>query len=128
MTIRGIGFPFRKSSTSFPARTTDNEVIRDNIIRILQTVEGSRVMRPTSGSKVWSFVFENTGPILNSRMDYEVRRAIAEGEPRANVLDVGVAEEERNDGGINLVVYIIYSVKLDIQQVQVSFASPGGGV
>jgi phage baseplate assembly protein W len=124
MTIRGIGFPFRKGTTSLPAQVTDNDVIRDNIIRILQTMRGARVMRPNSGSNVWNFVFENTGPVLNARMDHEVRRAIAQGEPRANVLNVGVSEENRNDGGKNIVVTVIYSVNLDVQQAVTSFSQP----
>lgn len=124
MGIRGIAFPFRKGTTSLPESVTDNDVIRDNIIRILQTIRGSRVMRPNVGSNVWSFVFENTGPILNARMDHEVRRAIAQGEPRANVLDVGISEEQRNDGGVNIVVTVVYSVNLDVQQAIVPFSQP----
>jgi phage baseplate assembly protein W len=128
MTIRGISFPFRGSTTSFPAEATDNDVIRDNIVRILQTMKGSRVMRPASGSNTWAFVFENTGPVLNARMDHEVRKAIADGEPRANVLNVGVSEEDRSDGGINIVVTVTYVVNLDVQQAQVSFYQPSTGV
>jgi len=124
MTILGIGFPFRKGTTSLPARVEDSDVIRDNIIRILKTIQGSRVMRPNAGSNVWNFVFENTGPILNARMDHEVRRAIAQGEPRATVLQVIVSEEERDDGGKNVIVTIIYRVNIDIQQVSTSFSQP----
>jgi len=124
MTIRGIAFPFRKGTTSLPATSTDNDVIRDNIIRILQTMKGSRVMRPNTGSNLWSFVFANTGPLLTARMDHEVRAAIAQGEPRATVLNVSVGEEDRNDGGKNLVVTVIYSVNLDVQQAATSFSQP----
>jgi len=127
MTIRGIAFPFRKGSTSFPVKVEDNDVIRDNITRILQTMKGDRVMRPTSGSNTWAFVFENTGSVLNARMDHEVRRAIAVGEPRANVLNVGVSEEEREDGGRNVIVHLVYMARLDIQELQVSFSQPTGG-
>ena len=124
MTLTGIAFPFRSSTTSLPAVATDNDVIRDNIIRILQTMKGSRVMRPNTGSSVWAFVFENTGPVLNARMDHEVRRSIAVGEPRARVLNVGMSEEERTDGGKNIVVTVTYSVNLDVQQAVTIFSQP----
>jgi len=127
MTIKGISFPFRRGTFSFPATAEDNDVIRDNIIRIMQTISGERVMRPTSGSKVLTFVFENTGPVLNARIDHEVRRAIAEGEPRANVVDVRLTEESRNDGGINIIVLVTYKVNLDVQQVAVQFTQPQVG-
>lgn len=124
MTIRGIAFPFRKGTTSLPAVVTDNDVIRDNIIRILQTMKGSRVMRPSTGSNVWAFVFENTGPVLSARMDHEVRAAIAQGEPRATVLTVAVSEESRNDGGVNIIVAVVYKVNLDVQQAVTTFSQP----
>jgi phage baseplate assembly protein W len=127
MTIRGISFPFRKSLTSFPAVSQDDVTIEENIVRILQTAKGARVMRPTAGSNVLGFVFENTGPVLTARIDHEVRRAIAEGEPRAIVLNVGVSEEERDDGGINLVVTITYRVNLDVRQVSTSFSQATSG-
>jgi phage baseplate assembly protein W len=126
MAIKGIAFPFRKSATSFPATVDDSDVIKDNITRILQTIKGERVMRPKSGSGVWSFVFDNTGPIFSARMDHEVRRAIAEGEPRAVVLNVSTGEEERKDGGTNVVVTVTFAVNNDVSQTQAIFSQTGG--
>lgn len=110
-----------------PAGVEDNDVIRDNIIRILQTMKGSRVMRPETGSNVWNFVFESIGPVLTARMDHEVRRAIAQGEPRATVLNVAVTEEERQDGGKNIIVTVAYRVNLDVQQASAAFSQPTPG-
>lgn len=110
MTIRGIAFPFGRSATSFPATRTDDDVIRDNIRRILQTPRGSRVMRPGVGSDVFLFVFESIGPVLRARIDNEVRRALAEGEPRVTVLFVGIQEVPQRQGGVELVVTVEYEV------------------
>jgi len=51
---------------------------------------GSRVMRPRYGSSIYKFVFENTGALLNALIDSEVRRAIADNEPRAHVARVSI--------------------------------------
>lgn len=110
MTIRGIAFPFGRSSTSFPATRTDDEVIADNIKRILQTPRGSRVMRPTVGSDTFHFVFESVGPVLRARLDHEVRRALAEGEPRVTVLFVSVEEISQPQGGTEVQVTVEYEV------------------
>lgn len=121
MTISGISFPFTKGTTSFPAGATDEDVIADNIKRLLQTTQGARVMRPATGSGVIRFTFESMGPILNARISHEVRRAIADGEPRASVLSVNVVEEERRDGDRNVVVTVNYEVNLRPGSVTVSF-------
>ena len=128
MAIIGIAFPFRKGPRALQMSSLDDDVIRDNIVRILQTKRGSRVMRPDSGSDTWSFVFENIGSVLDARIDHEVRRAVAYGEPRARVLNVGVGKEDRHDGGVNVIVTITYSVGLDVRVVAVVFpVAPGAG-
>lgn len=126
MSIIGISFPFQKGSTSFPKQSTDNDAIAENIRRILLTRKGQRVMRPSSGSSVWDFCFENTGPLLNARIDNEVRQSIAEGEPRATVIAVDVIEEERSDNDKDIIVRVTYSVNLDVQQTTVTLGVPSG--
>lgn len=127
MTIRGIAFPFQKGSTSFPLVRTDADVVADNIQRILETRRGERPMRPNAGSNIYDFVFENVGAVLNARIDHEVRRAIAEGEPRASVLNVYVVERRRSDGAKNVVVTVTWSFRLDVRQSAVSYTQPGSG-
>ncbi len=120
MTIRGIAFPFRGSTTSFPAVSTDVDVIADNISRILTTPRGSRVMRPDAGSDTYSFVFESTGPLLQARVDNEVRRAIGVGEPRARVLRVDVTEREL-DEGVEVLVDVTFEVVGVIRRASATF-------
>ena len=125
MTILGISFPFGRSATSLPAGATDDDVIADNIQRILLTPRGSRVMRPGSGSDMFSFVFENTGAVLRARIDNEVRRALADGEPRAEVLFVGVEERTilSDPGGVEVVVDVEYRVNLEVRRTAVVFST-----
>ena len=78
-------------------------------------------MRPDIGSKVLDFVFENTGPVLRARMDFEVRRAIAQGEPRATVLNVYTYEEVVAGGETVVNVEIIYEFQGNLQNVSTSF-------
>lgn len=127
MTVIGIAFPFQKGSTSFPMGRTDADVVEDNIIRILQTRRGERPMRPGTGSAIWDFVFENTGALLNARVDHEVRSALAAGEPRATVLSVGVAEQLRPDGAKNMIVALVWSFNREVRQTAVTYTAPGNG-
>lgn len=121
MTIRGISFPFTISPTSLPQKSENDDVVADNILRILHTRVGERVMRPEIGSKVLDFVFENTGPVLRARMDFEVRRAIAQNEPRATVLNVYTYDTIVAGGETIINVEVIYEVQGNLQQVSTSF-------
>lgn len=127
MTIIGVKFPFQRGLTSFPDTRTDADVVEDNILRILQTRKGERPMRPQTGSSIYDFIFENTGAVLNARVDHEVRRQIAEGEPRASVLSVGVGEQSRSDGSKNMIVALTWSFNREIRQTAVTYQVPGGG-
>jgi phage baseplate assembly protein W len=120
MTILGIAFPFGKSAFSLPARAEDDDVIAHNIMRTMLTRRGSRVMRPSTGSNIYDFVFESVGPVLAARIDDEVRAALGDGEPRSQVLAVNVnrrfipaLEQEE------LVVDITYRVLADIKKISV---------
>lgn len=122
MTIRGIAFPFGRSATGLPAPRSDEDVIADNIVRILQTPRGSRVMRPDAGSDVHAFIFENSGPLLRARIDNEVRRAVGVGEPRASILAVDVIEREGPDG-VEIVVDVAFEVVGVVRRASTSFAA-----
>ena len=121
MTIRGLAFPFGRSSFGLPAPATDEDVIADNIERIIQTPRGSRVMRPDAGSDTYAFVFESTGPLLRARIDHEVRRAVSAGEPRASILRVDTTERE-TDGGIEIVVDVTFEVLGVVRRASTSFS------
>lgn len=127
MAIVGIAYPFQKGPQSFPAQKTEADVVEDNVLRVLQTRKGERPMRPATGSNIWDFVFENVGDLLNARVDAEVRRSLAEGEPRARVLAVGVAEVVRPDGAKNMVVTVAWQFNREVRQTAASFVSPGSG-
>ena len=116
MTIRGIAFPFNKGTTSFPDTSQDDVTVEDNIRRIVMTRRGERVMRD-AGSDVMNFVFENVGPLMAAKIRHEVRRAVAAGEPRAQVLGVSVVPRENNQTkGTEVLVVISYRLHGEQQQ------------
>jgi len=117
MTILGIAFPFQRGATEFPRQKVDDDVIEDNIRRILLTRRGERVMRPRSGSDTMSFVFESVGSVLRARIAREVRRALAEGEPRVQVERVQVLQRQDNaTKGRQIFVLITYRVAGQIKK------------
>jgi phage baseplate assembly protein W len=113
--IIDLAYPFQGGSTSFPAASSDGDVVADSIRRIIATPRGERVFRDT-GSDCQSFVFESTGASLKSAIGYELRRAISSQEPRARVRDVIVDETERSDGGTEVDVTVVFELNGEVLQ------------
>jgi len=122
MTIKGIAFPFTKGTTEFPQAAVDDDVIADNVRRILLTRRGERVMRPDSGSNLYDFVFENVAPVMRAGIGHEVRRALEINEPRIQVVDVLVEQQPENvtTRAREIIVTVIYEVNRQLKSTAVT--------
>lgn len=119
--VRGISFPFRKGSTSFPEVATDEQLIREDLAQLLLTGVGSRVMRPNFGTNLYSFIFEPNDDLLASLVQAEVTTAISKFEPRISLLDVGVSRVNSE-----VVVTVSYTLSATGNQdgIDIRFSTP----
>jgi phage baseplate assembly protein W len=126
--ITGIDFPFRKGGGQFP-KIAENEVAIDASIRqIIEVGKGERVMRPSSGSLVWRFVFENNNALLKAKIQREVRRAIRDQEKRVKVVRVDVTRGDGPDGVGNLVrIDVVYKLSGRLARSTVNLDSRESG-
>lgn len=72
----------------FKTNKTTEDAILDNIICTLSTRVGERVMRPDFGSRLYSYLFENTTEELKMNVDQEVRRVIGKHFPSVTLKEV----------------------------------------
>ena len=115
MTVVGISFPFRKESGQFPKKDYDQEAVRSNIIALFNMPLRSRVMRPELGTTVYNLVFEPITSLLIARLDRSIRATIERGEPRANVLNITITQDNTK-----LIADIVYEVNGLSDNVQIS--------
>lgn len=87
-TLLSIYFPFQPGVAAFPRAASDEDAIKASIIQILMTKKGERPMRPTFGTLIWDFVFENDSDSFREGIEREVRSALSEWEPRIAVNQV----------------------------------------
>lgn len=120
-TFRGIAFPFGKSTTNFPAKVEDEDLVRQSIVQIITTSKGERVMRPDFGSNAMSFVFENNNDLLAELIREEVTTAITKFEPRAIVRDVQTSSAD-NEVTITVIYVVVLTGKQDSVAVTVPSA------
>ena len=82
----------------------DNDLIRENITRILLTSPGERVMNVDFGSRLKQFIFENAN-VLQSEVEEEIRNSITRWEPRAEVKQVSASVI--SDNQVKVELYLI---------------------
>ena len=115
----GIAFPFRKEKGEFPRKATNVDAVKSDIISLFNTPIRSRVMRRSFGNNAMELVFESTGPLLNARLQRNIRQTIANNEPRVVVIAIGITESNTQ-----VVSTIVYSVQGVIDNVKLSFERP----
>ena len=86
MNYRGIHYPVKAGTKGLFAAETDINLIEGNIIQILGTRKGERVMLPLFGSRILDFIHEPLDHITCALLRFELIDAISMWEKRI-VLD-----------------------------------------
>jgi phage baseplate assembly protein W len=105
--FKGFKFPFQKNSRSFPASSSDDQVVYDSIVQIVMTGRGERVMRPDFGCSGPRFVFENNNSILAETIRADLRTALAKYEPRAIVQSIDVDKGDDDTSVIATITFVV---------------------
>lgn len=112
MTATYFGFnpPFFGGSQNVLSRQEDERLIKNDILQLLMTVPGERVMRPDFGVNLRNFVFEQLTQTDLFVLQAEIEREITVQEPRVIVDRV---ELTRDDDNSMLTIRIIVAMKKD---------------
>ena len=105
---RGISYPLKVSSTGGIAEASGVSKIDESIRIILGTQHGERQMRPTFGCNLKNLAFAPNNEATASLARYYVETGLRQWEPRIDVLEVVVQNDNRNG---MLVINVHYRVK-----------------
>ena len=107
----GIGwkFPVTIDATGKIAMSQFEEDIKEAIRIILGTARGERVMRPDFGCGIHELIFEPINVATTGLIESSVQEALTRYEPRIDLIDVTVIDNEANVG--KLKVSIDYRVR-----------------
>jgi phage baseplate assembly protein W len=92
----GWAFPLQLDHTGGFELVTDDREIREAIRLIIGTAYGERPMRPDFGCAIHDFVFADADAATAGRIIYEVRLSLRRWEPRIDVDDVVVSNDEHD--------------------------------
>jgi uncharacterized protein len=109
----GLAFPVQPGTTGL-AQASGQAKVEQSIRIILGTQYGERVMRPRFGSNLKSLVFAPNNASTANLARYYVSAALAQWEPRIDVLDVTVTSDNSDNsqyGGACLLIDVHYQLR-----------------
>jgi phage baseplate assembly protein W len=105
----GWAFPLRTDAVGNVALVRETDEIEESIRLILGTAHGERPMRPKFGCGIHNYVFAPVDATTAGRLAYEVRAALAQWEPRIDVIDIVVTNDPSTP--TTLYIDIRYSIR-----------------
>lgn len=97
--VTGISSPFRiDPTTGGVVRTTGLEKLKENIVHILLTGVGERVMRRGYGGGLRQLVHDPNNDALRAVVQHQIGKSITQAEPRVEVREVTVRQLEGGTG------------------------------
>jgi Bacteriophage baseplate protein W len=123
--IQGFAFPFQIAANGAVVTATGTDKLKNNVIHILLTAIGQRVMRRDYGGGLRQLLHDPKNDALRAIVQYQVAKAIGTYEPRVLVQSVNVTQDELQGG---LTIAVIFTVRRTRQAQQVSVPLGIGGI
>ena len=121
----GLNPPFLRRNR-FMDTQTDDRLIKNDLMQLLLTSPGERVFRPTFGTPIRRFVFENTTPEALLELRAGIISSIEKFETRVSVKTLDIVDNaDRNEVAIKLIVSVNGSKNRDLL---LELSIPFGGV
>lgn len=89
----GLQYPLRKTPRGLMAQKTGVDQIKADIVQLLLTNPGERIMMPNYGTDLKRLQFQPNDAILEKEAEDMVRQAIATWEPRIEILKINVTSQ-----------------------------------
>jgi phage baseplate assembly protein W len=96
---RGIAFPPRLDANGRWAWSEGEGNVRDSIRVILETEQRERLMLPRFGAGLRTYLFEPNTVATRHRIGERIARALAQWEPRVELIDISVEQDARDPLG-----------------------------
>ena len=117
MTLYGFPFPVSKNPLGYYFSQEGNANIKADLIQLIMTNPGDRVMLPLYGTNLRKYLFEQSGVGLNNQIRDEIISAIDTWEPRITVTEITVETLMERDPNSDTIVTNEQGVLVKIQFV-----------
>lgn len=121
--IRGFSLPFRIDPAGRVAQAIGPEKLKENIIHILLTGIGERVMRRDYGGGLRQLIHDPNNDALRAIVQHQIGKSVTQFEPRVLVQDVVVTQQNGT-----LIAHLRYIIRETQQLQSVSVPIGLGGI
>jgi hypothetical protein len=113
---RGVAFPPHLDSTGMWATSVGAQNVRESIQILLSTRLGERLMYPTYGSSLRSYLFAPNNAATQKSIEEAIQSALKQWEPRITVNSISVMEDPSdNQAAIATIQYRLVANQLPNQ-------------
>jgi len=92
----GYNPPFFGGHQNVLSRQAGDRIIKNDLLQLIMTNLGERVMRPTWGTILGATLFEQITEVNTVALEDNIEQAIIDYEPRVNVAVSVTADDDRN--------------------------------
>ena len=110
VTWTGFNAPFIGGNEAVLSQQVDNRLVQNDLLQLLLTSPGERIMRPTFGSPIRRFVFEGMTQNDLTNLQNQILQVIQNNEPRVVPTSVEVTPSTANPNQLSIKIYGIYNL------------------
>lgn len=114
----GLSLPFDSTTGIFQQNYTTVDQARDNIVNLIMTMQGERIMQPELGSTLMRRVFDNVDDITVEEIQGELEYIINHWLPYVNINTLEVTFDDNQLLYIRLIVSLVNNV-LDTRSINI---------
>lgn len=107
----GLKYPFGISKRAFDVTTESIEAARSNILLLLHTEKGERIMKPDVGLNLLPYCFEPIEESTKLAIETDIKEAINNYVPYVTIYKLNVNISEDNQNYNKIYVNIIFALK-----------------
>jgi phage baseplate assembly protein W len=105
----GYNIPFFGGGNQWLSRHIDEKLVRRDLLQLLLTSPGHRVMRPNYGTEIRSYLFDPADQGAVDMLKNSIKKAVETYERRVNITDV-VVTRGSDENILNIKVYGTYNL------------------
>jgi len=107
----GLNFPIQRSDDGYFDKTfTSLEQVKANLVNLLATRKGERIMRPEFGTNLETLLFEQMTGDIETEITSEIETAVDQFLPQVNIEEVEIQENlEENAIAVNVTFNTVFT-------------------
>ncbi len=109
----GMNPPFIGGPQKILSRQEDEILVKNDVLQLLSTVPGERVMRPNWGVPLRTFLFEQAVDSDISALSSTIAQSLETQDPRIIVREVSISRDDDRNG---MTIRVVFALKKQPQQ------------